>query len=97
MSEKIIRAMLDTTVILGAVGNPSGPNAHVIAGVYTMVLAQSVIAEALRHLRQGFGKVPPLSDRQIRTPVRDAFSTLVEPSPTRASAANDTEHDSCPV
>lgn len=32
-----------------------------------MVLAQSVIAEAIRHLRRGFGKVPPLSDREIDT------------------------------
>jgi hypothetical protein len=74
MSENIIRATFDTTVILGAVGNPSGPNASVIAGVYTMVLAQSVIAEALRHLRQGFGKVPPLSDRQMEP----LFATLFQ-------------------
>lgn len=78
MSENIIRATLDTTVILGAVGNPSWPNAsviaHGIAGVYTMVLAQSVIAEALRHLRQGFGKVPPLSDRQMEP----LFATLFQ-------------------
>ena len=31
MCEKIIRATRDTTVILGAGGNPSGPNASVIA------------------------------------------------------------------
>ncbi len=74
MSENIIRARFDTTVILGAVGNPSGTNASVIAGVYTMVLAQSVIAEALRHLRQGFGKVPPLSDRQMEP----LFATLFQ-------------------
>lgn len=69
MSNDTLRATLDTTVILGAVGSPHGPNAAVIAqglvGIYTMVLAQSVIAEAIRHLRRGFGKVPPLSDDQI--------------------------------
>jgi hypothetical protein len=68
MPKESMRATLDTTVILGAVGNPWGPNASVIAqglaGIYPMVLAQSVIAEALRHLRRGFGKVPPLSDRR---------------------------------
>ncbi len=78
MPKESMRATLDTTVILGAVGNPLGPNASVIAqgiaSIYTMVLAQSVIAEALRHLRRGFGKVPPLSDRQIDT----LFATLFQ-------------------
>ena len=78
MPDEIIRATLDTTVILGAVGNPSGPNANVIAqglaGIYTMVLAQSVIAEAIRHLCRGFGKVPPLSDSQLDT----LFATLFQ-------------------
>lgn len=63
------RATLDTTVLLGAVANPHGPNASVLArglvGLYEMVLPQYVIAEAMRHLRRGFGKVPPLSDAQI--------------------------------
>ena len=78
MPEEIMRATLDTTLILGAVGNPLGPNASVIAqgmaGIYPMVLAQSVIAETLRHLRRGFGKIPPLSERQIET----LFATLFQ-------------------
>ncbi len=74
MSEKIIRATLDTTAILGAVGNPSGPNASGMAGVYPMVLAPSVIAESLRELRQGLGKVPLLSDRQMEP----LFATLFQ-------------------
>ncbi len=78
MPNERMKATLDTTVILGAVGNPLGPNASVIAqglvGIYPMVLAQSVIAEALRHLRRGFGKVPPLSDSQIEA----LFATLFQ-------------------
>jgi predicted nucleic acid-binding protein len=83
MPEKGMRATLDTTVILGAVGNPLGPNASVIAhglvGIYSMVLAQSVIAEALRHLRRGFGKIPPLSERQIETLFATLFQHRWEP------------------
>ena len=77
MPEEIMRATLDTTLILGAVGNPLGPNASVIAhglaGIYPMVLAQSVIAETLRHLRRGFGKVPPLWGRQFETLLATLF------------------------
>lgn len=83
MPKERMKATLDTTVILGAVGNPLGPNAGVIAqglvGIYPMVLAQSVIAEALRHLRRGFGKVPPLSDGQIETVFATLFQHWWEP------------------
>lgn len=100
MSEKIIPATLDTTVILGAVGNPSGPNAsviaHGIAGVYTMVLSQSVIAEALSST-PGIWQSPTVIGSSDETPFGYALSTLVEPSQTRASATNDAEHDSYPT
>lgn len=83
MPNECVRATLDTTVILGAVGNPLGPNANVIAlglaNIYSMVLVQSVIAEALRHLRRGFGKVPPLSERQIETLFATLFQHLWDP------------------
>ena len=89
MPNERLRATLDTTVILGAVGNPLGPNASVIAqglaGIYPMVLAQSVIAETLRHLRRGFGNIPPLSERQIETLFATLFQHWWDPQSLRSA------------